>query len=78
MHQCFQLGIGFGGELIFVIETGQQGGDGFFSSNLIFDSPPQNGINLCLYHVVLFGNGIKTVFFQNGGNLFNLLYQFFY
>ena len=29
MHQCFQLGVGFDGELIFVIETGQQGGNRF-------------------------------------------------
>ena len=29
MHQRFQLRVGFGGELIFGIEAGQQGGDGF-------------------------------------------------
>ena len=27
MHQCFQLSVGFDGELIFIIEAGQQDGD---------------------------------------------------
>ena len=38
----------------------------------------QTGIYLCFYSIVLFESGVKTVFFQNRGNIFNLLCQFFF